>query len=293
MNDLELLRPAVVFASVVEEGSFRAAADRLGLSAPYVSQLVADLEARLGRQLLYRTTRKLALSADGERFLPVAQQIAGALTFGLGQFRADTNALVGRLRLSVPTVLAAPVFSRIVAEFQRRNPQLELVILMDDQPNDPLDQQTDLSIRIGRPGDDTRPGRKLFETYGIVCAAPDIAAQLTTPEALTRHRWIKTPAMQTTLTLTNSIGIGSASVTPPDTLVTNNGKFTAQLVAENAGWAVFPFFAVRETIAAGHLTYALPEWHLPGVGVYCLYSARQSALSNAKSFVDFLAEKLV
>ncbi|MBF9042130.1 LysR family transcriptional regulator [Rhodobacterales bacterium HKCCE4037] len=65
MNDLDLLRPATAFAAVVEEGSFRAAADRLGLSAPYVSQLVADLETRLGRQLLYRTTRKITLSADG------------------------------------------------------------------------------------------------------------------------------------------------------------------------------------------------------------------------------------
>ncbi|WP_439150854.1 LysR family transcriptional regulator [Sulfitobacter sp.] len=70
MNNLDLLRPVAVFQAVVAQGSFRAAADSLGLSPPYVSQMISDLEARLGRQLLYRSTRKIALTEAGEAFLP-------------------------------------------------------------------------------------------------------------------------------------------------------------------------------------------------------------------------------
>lgn len=83
MNDLDILRPSMVFAIVAQEGSFSAAAKRLNLSAPYISQMIADLELRLGCQLIYRSTRKLSLSSDGERYLETAQQIADAIDVGV------------------------------------------------------------------------------------------------------------------------------------------------------------------------------------------------------------------
>ena len=67
MNESALLRPLAVFLSVAEHGSFRQAADDLGLSAPLVSQIVAGLEEELGQQLLYRTTRKVTLTDAGSR----------------------------------------------------------------------------------------------------------------------------------------------------------------------------------------------------------------------------------
>lgn len=292
MNDLELLRPSVVFAKVVEEGSFRAAADRLGLSAPYVSQLVTDLETRLGRQLLYRSTRKMTLSPDGERFLPIAQQISHAIGERLTIFRAETEELIGHLRLSVPTVLAAPFFTRLVAEFQADHPNLEMTIMMDDQPVDPLDRQIDLAIRIGDPGDDTRPARKLFETRGIVCASSDLAGQIETPSDLGQIRWVKTPAMPPQIKLSKTGSRATRIVQGNGVLTTNNGQLTSMLIAESVGWAVFPEFAVRDALHTGIMANALPDWHMPAIGVFGLFSARRTSLSNAKSFLDFVASRL-
>lgn len=292
MNDLELLRPSAVFATVVEEGSFRGAADRLGLSAPYVSQLVADLETRLGRQLLYRSTRRLTLSSDGERYLAVAQQIADALSEELTTFRAEIEGLVGQLRLSVPTILAAPFFAQLVTEFQLDNPKLEMTIMMEDQPVDPLDHQIDLVIRIGDPGKDPRPARKLFETIGIVCTSADLADKIETPNDLMRYRWVKTPAMQKDIKLLSAASRASKVVTGNFVLTTNNGQLTSRLIAENAGWAIFPEFSVRKALNAGDLVRVLPDWHLPAVGVFGLYSARRTSLSNAKTFLDFVVSKL-
>ncbi len=292
MNDLEILRPAAVFAVVVEEGSFRAAASRLGLSPPYVSQLISDLETRMGRQLLYRSTRKISLSADGERFLPIAQQIAGALHDGLSTFRSDTHELAGQLRLSVPTILAAQLFARLLAEFQARHPKLELHVHLDDQPVDPLDRGTDLAIRIGEPVDDARPARLLFRTQGVICASADMAATLRTPRELETQRWIKTPAMGAAFELSNAKRAQTVRIAPTQGMVTNNGLLTTHLVAQGAGWAAFPEFAVRGALSSGQLARALPDWAVPNVGVYGLYSARNTALSNAKSFVDFLVARL-
>lgn len=292
MNDLDLLRPATAFATVVEEGSFRAAADRLGLSAPYVSQLVADLETRLGRQLLYRSTRKISLSSDGERFLPVAQQIAGALREGLSVFRSETANLVGQLRLSLPSVLASPFFARLLADFQSEHPRLEMVAILDDEPVDPLERKTDLAIRIGDPGDDGRPAKLLFKTSGVICASSKHADEIDTPNDLNAIRWIKTPAMGASLTLSKTKKPREVTVEPNSAITTNNGQLTAHLVAEGLGWAIFPEFAVREAISSGRMTRALADWAVQDVGVYGLYSARRSSLSNAKTFIDFIASRL-
>lgn len=292
MNDFELLRPAAVFATVVEEGSFRAAADRLGLSAPYVSQLILDLETRLGCQLLYRSTRKLVLSSDGDRFLPVARQIADALSFGLANFRAETAELVGKLRLGVPTILAEPFFAKVIAEFQTTHPRLEIEIALDDSLTDPLDTQTDLSIRIGFPRHDMRNARKLFETRGIICCSFDMAAQIQAPEDLASFRWIRTPAMPKELIVKNVISGSKTSILCETKLTTNNAQMTSRLISQNLGWAVFPEFAVRDAISDGRMVRVLQSWCLPNICVFGLYSARRRSLSNAKTFMDFVQRKL-
>lgn len=292
MNDLDLLRPATVFAVVVDEGSFRAAAERLNLSAPYVSQLVADLEARLGRQLLYRSTRRIALSADGERFLPVARQMAEAWREGLAAFRKESAMLAGRLRLAAPSIVASPRFARLLTRFQERHPQLELSVSLDDHAVDPLDRQTDLAIRIGQPMDDPRPARLLFRTTGVVCTCAEFAGTIHHPNDLEAIRWIKTPLMGPTISMLKANRRDPVTVTPKRTLVSNSGQLTRNLVASGAGWAVFPEFAIREALAAGELTRALPGWATPATEVYALYSARRTALSNARHFVGFLKAEL-
>jgi DNA-binding transcriptional LysR family regulator len=250
------------------------------------------LETRLGRQLLYRSTRKITLSADGERFLPVAQQIAGALRDGLSVFRSETANLVGRLRLSLPSVLASPFFARLLAEFQSEHPGLDLVAMLDDEPVDALESRTDLAIRIGDPVDDTRPAKLLFKTSGVICAASWHADAIETPYDLAAIRWIKTPAMGASLTLNRTGMPHQVDVEPRSAITTNNGQLTAHLVAERLGWAIFPEFAVREAISSGRMIRALPDWAVQDVGVYGLYSARRASLSNARVFMDFIASRL-
>ena len=289
--DLSLLKPAVVFATVVEAGSFRAGAERLGLSAAYVSQLVADLETRLGRQLLYRSTRKLALSSDGELFLGQARRLTEALEAGEALFREAEAGLTGRLRLSVPSVLATPAFAAIVDAFQARHPGLCLDLRLDDDPVDPLEGRIDLAIRIGPPAEDGRPARLLFRTQGVICAAPDAAQTLREPADLAGLRWIKTPAMGASLTLRDSAG-EQAELRSDEVLVTNNGQLALHLVRRGTGWAVFPEFAVREALAQGVVARVLPDWSVPEVGVWGLHSARSAGLSTGRVFLDFLEARL-
>lgn len=291
MNDLDLLRPMLAFATVVETGSFRAAADRLHLSAPYVSQMVSDLEARLGRQLLYRSTRRIALTAEGEVLLPHARAMSDAFGDGLDIVRDTRRSLAGRLRVSAPTVLASPVFARVVAKFAAEHPAMRLEIDLNDRAVDPVAEQIDLALRIGDPGDDPRLARRLFTTRGIVCCGPQKADQLGEPNDLVAHTWIRSPATSARLTLCGPKG-RSFTADPPSQVVVNNAALIRAMLAEGVGYALLPEFTVRQALAMGTLAVACPEWGLLDVGVQALFTERRTSLTNARVFVEHIRAAL-
>lgn len=287
MSDLDLLRPMVAFAAVVETGSFRGAADRLALSAPYVSQMVSDLEARLGRQLLYRSTRRLALTAEGEAFLPHARTLSEAFVTGLDTVRDARRGMTGRLRISAPTVLASPAFARVVAGFAADHPRIALDIDLDDRAIDPVAAQVDLAVRIGDPGDDPRLARKLFSTRGIICCAPKIAERLGSPADLAALTWLRSPATPPRLNLCGPDG-ETFDTEPTAQIVVNNAALIRSLLAEGSCFALFPEFTVREALAEAALALACPDWTIPEVSVHALFTERRTALTNARAFVDRL-----
>lgn len=291
MNDLDLMRPMAAFAMVVETGSFRAAADRLSLSPPYVSQMVSDLEARLGRQLLYRSTRRIALTAEGEAFLPHARALAQAFTEGLDTVRDARRGLTGRLRVSAPTVLASPAFARVVSAFTSDHPGIMLEVDLDDRATDPVAAQVDLALRIGDPGNDPRLARKLFTTRGVICCAPATAALATHPAELAGLTWLRSPATPQRLDLREASG-KVFTVEPARQIVINNAALIRAMLANGGCYALLPEFTVQEAIATGTLGVACPDWSIPDVRVHALYTERRTSLTNARAFVDTLQSAL-
>ena len=291
MSDLDLLRPMLAFASVVETGSFRAAADRLVLSPAYVSQMVSELETRLGRQLLYRSTRRIALTAEGEAFLPHARTMSEAFANGLDTVRDARRGLTGRLRISAPTVLASPVFARLVSGFAAAHPALSHEVDLEDRVIDPVSAQVDLALRIGDPGDDPRLARKLFSTRGIVCCAPKLAPGLNSPQDLNGLTWLRSPSTPPRLTLAGPAGKRSVQV-PDKQIVINNIALIQAMLIEGGGYALLPEFTVREALAAGTLARGCPKWSVPDVDVHALYTERRTALTNARAFVDHVQTAL-
>lgn len=291
MNDLDLLRPTVAFATVVDLGSFRAAADRLNLSPPYVSQMVSELEDRLGRQLLFRSTRRIALTADGEAFLPFARTMADAFADGMEIVRDRRRRLSGQLRVSAPTVLASPAFARLVTQFAADHPALRLEIDLDDHSVDPVAAQVDLAIRIGDPGDDARRARRLFATRGVVCCAPAAARGIHALDDLEELVWIRSPNTPSGVELHGNAGV-VARLDPERQIVVNNAALIRSMLADGKGYALLPEFTIREAVRDGDLAVALPEWGVPDVGVHALYTERRTALSNARAFVDHLVASL-
>jgi DNA-binding transcriptional LysR family regulator len=292
MIDLSLLRPMLAFSAVTEAGSFRGGADRLGLSPAYVSQLVSDLEARIGKQLLYRSTRRLALTEAGQAVLPHAVAMAEAFQAGLDSVRTSGTGLTGSLRLSLPTVLSNERFAHLVAQFSEANPALRLEVDLDDRPVNPVAAQVDLAIRVGDPGDDARLARRLFVTRGIVVTGPGGARALSVPADLASRIRLRSPAARDSLSLVRRKDGQRIEIAPQRQMVVNDAAMIRTLLSQTDGFALFPEFTVREAIAGGGLAHALPDWSVPDIPVTALYTERRTSLSNARAFVAAIEHDL-
>lgn len=292
MSNLNLLRPSAIFTKVVQLGSFKAAALEFGMSQSVVSQSVTDLEASLGVQLLYRTTRKLTVTEAGRRFFENTTMALSGLDLAIGAVKGDADAVQGTLRLTAPTILASPAFAKFIKRFTDTYPNLTLKIDLTDTHKDLIDDRCDLGIRITNPDQTIKGARLIFSTHGCLCGSRALAAALANGEALENLCFIRTPEMGKKLSLTPIGGGKKREIRPVRTLEVNSGQLVRTLVEEGAGFAVFPNFAIREALASGQMVQLLPQWTTGKYGFFTVLASRNAELSIANKFADDLCEFL-
>lgn len=172
-NELPDLQALRVFARVAELGSFSAAAEGLGLPKGRVSQLVQQLETRLGVRLLQRTTRRVQLMPDGEAVLERARALlADAEELG-GLFQRAPAELRGHLRLDLPVRLAVNQVLPALPAFLADHPGLTLDLSSTDRRVNPIEEGFDCVLRVGSLGDDSLVARRLGVLRQLNMASPE------------------------------------------------------------------------------------------------------------------------
>ncbi|MEE7566286.1 LysR family transcriptional regulator, partial [Xanthomonas sp. Kuri4-3] len=166
MDTLDTLR---TFMRVVELGSFTRAADALGLPKASVSTAVQRLEASVGTQLLYRTTRRVQPSADGAAFYQRSRDLVDDMDELHGMFQRETTQLRGRLRVDMTAGLAHGFVIPRLADFLAAHPQVEIEISGTDRRVDLVREGFDCVLRVGTLDDTTLVARPLG-ALGIVNA---------------------------------------------------------------------------------------------------------------------------
>src|SRR4051812_20100371 len=160
-----------LFVRVVERGSFAAAAKETGLTPSGVSRGVSRLEDRLGVRLLHRTTRRLAVTPEGETLLARGREILGAIAAMEAEITATRGKPRGLVRLNVGTAYAKHGLMPLLAGFHARYPDIEIELGIDDRHVDVIAGQIDVAIRTGALGESTLITRKLGEADRIICAS--------------------------------------------------------------------------------------------------------------------------
>ena len=239
---LDQLRALAVFAKTADLGSFRGAAKALALSPSVVSHHVSELERHLGLPLLYRTTRKLALTPAGARLLTSARTMIDAAERGLDEASGHRAEAKGTLRLTAPAFFAETRFARDLGAFATAHPAVTLAVQFTEARVDLLSGGLDLALRIGTREDSSHVTRKLATLHRVVVAAPVLLEQHEPPRSVRDlaampvvHLGARTPEL---------------ALVPPQKKTAVTLGYTPRLTVDSAA-------AMRELVLAGDRVDAL------------------------------------
>ena len=287
------------FQRIAQAGSLTGAARELGLSLSAVSKRLQQLEARLGVSLAARTTRRLALTAEGERYLRRGAMILddlGDLETSLG----DQDAMLsGRLRINATFGFGRRHVAPLISRFAQRHPRLELLLELTSFPVGLDEQGFDINIRVGEPPDSRWIARRLLANLRILCAAPDYLAQaprLERLEDLARHRCLIVRENDTDYSLwrfeaTDGSRVQRA-IRVQGRLASNDAEAMTRMALDGHGVLLRSWWDVHEHLASGELVALLPQWRGIRADFHLLYSERARESARIRQFVDFMTAEM-
>ena len=160
---IDQLRAIAIFARVAEEGSFSAAGRALRLSTSVVSQHVSNLEQDLGVTLLYRSTRAISLTTEGQTLLSSAKQMLAAARQGLEDITIAGDEPVGALKITMPGFVRESAFEKALWSFARQHRSIAITLRSGDEQRDLIKEGYDLALRLGKMRDSTLRSKKVGE----------------------------------------------------------------------------------------------------------------------------------
>jgi DNA-binding transcriptional LysR family regulator len=283
----------MIFARVVETGSFSAAAERLGLPKSTVSRRIAALEAQLGEKLIHRTTRRTVLTEMGQRILIPSEQIIQEVeaVMAVAEDRQVTPS--GRLRVSVPGDLAAITLAPMLARFAATYPAVQLELDLSPGYVDVFADGFDLAIRVGGETLDMQLTTRHLVDIGIgLYASPSYirrAGEPDAPDALAHHN---------TLVLHSAGGIVPWRLEKEGEVIaadisrrrvsTNSYELLLRLARSDAGIAALPDIFAQSYVAKGELQRVLPAWQLPPAMARAVFPSRKLMPRKTRVFLDAL-----
>lgn len=261
---MDRLTSMSVFAKVAEVGSFAAAADLFGLSAPMVGKHVRFLEERLGARLINRTTRRQSLTEFGRLYYERCRLVLAEADAADALADEMQGAPRGPLRVTVPVLFGRRCVAPVLLGLARRYPELELILSFSDRPVDLMDDRFDLAVRNGAIGDGVGlMSRRVARQRMTVCGAPAYLEAHGTPSTLAEledHAGILYGRSGLTRSWMFPQGEGGAlAVTPRSRLRFDDLEAIADAAIAGMGLAWLPCWLVREHVRSGALVRLLPE----------------------------------
>lgn len=285
-----------VFVQVVDSGSLSAAAERMNLAKSAVSRRLSELEARLGAQLLNRTTRRLHLTDTGQAYYQRCVAILADLAEAENAVSQAHGALRGRLRIALPHAFGLLHVAPLMLEFMARHPEVELDLDFNDRQIDLMHEGFDLAIRIANLPDSSLIARRLAPIRSLLSASPDYLARHGVP-ATAREL-----AQHVLLGYSNLANPGQLSYHAPDglpgnvrvpvRLLANNGAFLVRAAIAGEGLILHPTFYLCDALRAGQLVPVLADHAWPEYSAYAVYPPTRHLTRRVRAFIDFLAERL-
>lgn len=283
----------LLFARVVDEGSFSRAAQRLEMPKSSLSRRIAGLEAQLGERLLLRTTRKLTVTDFGHSVLAHAHQITAEVDAALALTQHRQAEPSGRLRVSMAADFAIDVLEPVMAAFIARYPAISLEVDLSPRRVDLIGENFDLAIRMGELSDDaTLAARRLAVMSSGLYAAPAYLAKHgmpPEPEALMEHATLRLLKRSGEPVVWRLERDGTQwEGTPPGRATANSPALLTRLALSGAGITMQSEHGAESYLRTGELVRVLPDWQLPKISAWAVFPGRRLMPARTRVFLDAL-----
>lgn len=291
---MEHLKDIAIFASVVEQGGFTAAADQLEISKAAVSKYVGRLEQRLGARLLNRTTRRVTLTEAGEALYRRCVIALSDLEEAENEVMQLSGAPRGHLRVSVPVYFGEMYLAPHLNTFRRRYPEVQLDLDFDNRIVDLVKERFDVAIRITQLGDSSLVARRIADCPLAVCAAPKYVAlhgKPATPAQLREHDCLSYSLERTPNEWRfRKPGGRWIPIAVKGSIRCNNDIALKQAVIDGMGIRLLPRMFIEHELQRGVLIELLNDYELPPLKLYAVFPSRKNLLPKARVFIEFLDE---
>lgn len=293
---IPLLADMAIFVTVVEQGNFSKAAQKLGVTPSAVSRQISRLEEALGIKLLQRTTRQLALTESGEVTFLSCKQMVEAAEQAISASTSATSTVSGLLRVAAPKSLANKVLRPLFVEFLKKYPDIQLHLKVTDQVLDPIHDSIDFLIHINDKPIESLVNIKLGSVGQTLCASPEYLQEKTAPlhpddlknhaclclgENATDNRWQFIKKNQ------------QATVQVSGPYLINHSEMRRDAIEQGFGIGALPDYMATQSIESGMLIPLLSDWKLQGnyQGDICLQFVQTKYMPNKnRAFIDFMKQ---
>jgi DNA-binding transcriptional LysR family regulator len=277
------------FVRVAEAGSISEAARRIGLAKSVISERIAELERTLGARLVQRTTRKLSLTEDGLAFLDRARRILREVSEASAEIAERRGSLAGPLRLSAPVSFGAPHLGPALYPFLAANPEIGLILDLDDRFVDAAADGYDAVLRHGPLRDNRLIAKRLASSRRLLVASPSYLATAGVPtnlDELAEHRAILYANREADWRFGGVTG--ETVIRPRAALRVNNGLVMRDAALAGLGITLLPTFLVHEQLASGTLEHIDIGLIAEGADLYLAYPSNRSPSAKVIALADCL-----
>ena len=288
INDLKAL---AIFAETARLGSFRKAAKKLSLSPSVVSYHILQLEQKLKTPLMYRSTRKLSLTSQGEILYQHASEMVERANEGMNKLFSYDGTLSGNLTVTIPSALTRSPINRKIAEFSKRYPGVSLRLIYTDLRQDLIEKSIDIAIRTGDLEDSSLKSKRIGKIKRkLVCSNDYLSSRKMPqhPRDLKGWRWIWFEIMPKYRELTSDSGEEYLLKYDSSNISVDSVEAMTELCCLGLGLTTPPDFLVQDSLERGVLMELLPNWNLKRVPVSALWHANSQADYKVRAFLDFI-----
>jgi DNA-binding transcriptional LysR family regulator len=268
--------------TLAQQGSFTAAAARLGVSKAAMSQRIAELERAARVPLVQRTTRSVRLTEAGQRLVDDTRAAFEQIESSFARVRDRAEQPSGLIRLTAPVALTRQQLVPLLAQFLREHPEVRIEMDLSDRISILASEGFDLAIRHTERAPDTHVAWPLCRTQSVLVATRSYLRRKGLPRKpadLQAHNCLHYPRSQESPAWTferHTTSPSSQRVTVPigGQFAANNSEALREAALTGIGIALMPDFSAQTALQQGKLVRVLPTWKPVGAFAETIYAIR-------------------